>query len=727
MLHNFTPRLYQETIFATALNHNSLVVLPTGMGKTAIAVMLALARLKSYPDSKVIFLAPTRPLVHQHKNSLLAMTSFAESECVVFTGYVRPETRKQLFDTSRIIFSTPQGLENDIINKSISLANVSLIIFDEAHRAVGDYSYCFIAEAYSSQARYPRILGMTASPGSDAETIGEVMKNLFLEKIEVRSEEDSDVVEYVQQTDLDWISVVLPPEFESIRTWLLACFNSKLEELQSKGINTAGFNKTALLHLQSQILARVAKGEKDFELLKSLSLAAEAMKVQHAIELAETQGISALNEYFHKLVVQARTTKVKAVQNLVKDLNFLSAKSLTESLHEKGVEHPKLYRLAELVETSDAAKIIIFSQYRDQADTITRHLSDKGISSRLFVGQQKKKNTGLSQKRQQEMLEDFRNGKFRCLVATSVAEEGLDIPKVDLVIFYEPVPSAIRTIQRRGRTGRLEKGKVIVLITKGTRDESYRWAAHHKEKRMFRTLKNIKSSFSNIGELLPEKSTGQGTLADYSGVKIITDFREKNTYLLKELMALGADVKMQRLNVGDYLLSDKVCVEIKKVADFVDSIIDGRLISQMKDLRQYDFPLVIVEGEEDIYAQRKIHPNAIRGMIARIMFGFQIPILHTQSPRETAAHLFIIAKQEQFPDPKWQYHQSKPFTLKQQQEFIASTLPGIGKVLAKPLLERFKSIRALFNASEEELRQVEQIGPVKAKKIREVLDSEYVG
>jgi len=290
-------------------------------------------------------------------------------------------------------------------------------------------------------------------------------------------------------------------------------------------------------------------------------------------------------------------------------------------------------------------------------------------------------------------------------------------------------------VQRRGRTGRLEKGEVVVLLTKGTRDEGYHYAAQHKEKRMFRILAGMKGKLgTEIRAEMKESSTAQEpekTLADYipekkdKEVKIYTDFREKGSALLKELMQLGVHIELKRLEVGDYLLSDRICVEIKKVPDFVDSIIDARLLSQMKDLRHYQKPIVIIEGEEDIYSQRRVHPNAIRGMISTIVFGFGIPVLQTKNYRETAGFLHIIARQEQFPDAKYQFHTAKPYSLQEQQEYIVSTLPGIGGTLAKPLLKKFKTVKNVFSAPEDALKEVEMIGEVKAKKIRDVLDAAY--
>ena len=180
MIKNFEPRLYQQTIFATCAEKNTLVVLPTGMGKTNIFLMLASLRLKQYPNSKILFIGPTRPLIDQYKEVFKKHFEIDESKLVVFTGFVKPEKRAELWKDAKIIFSTPQGLENDIISRRINLEEVSLLGFDEAHKAVKNYSYVWIAKQYNKLARFPRIIALTASPGSDVEHISEVCKNLFI-------------------------------------------------------------------------------------------------------------------------------------------------------------------------------------------------------------------------------------------------------------------------------------------------------------------------------------------------------------------------------------------------------------------------------------------------------------------------------------------------------------------------------------------------------------------
>ena len=248
----------------------------------------------------------------------------------------------------------------------------------------------------------------------------------------------------------------------------------------------------------------ISSGNRNFNLLSGVSACAQTIKLQHALELLETQTLFSFQTYMLDLFEQARQEKSKAVKNLVKQPEFNQAYTLLIELMAKKFEHPKLSKLKEIIneeiKNNPKMKIIVFAQYRDTVTKICKELNSiQGVNARVFVGQAKKgegKNeTGLSQKEQQEMIREFSLGEINCLGATQIAEEGLDIPEVSAVIFYEPVPSAIRTIQRRGRTARLTPGKLIMLITKGTRDESYYWSAFHKEKKMHKAIDSIKKSF----------------------------------------------------------------------------------------------------------------------------------------------------------------------------------------------------------------------------------------
>jgi ERCC4-related helicase len=726
---DFTPRVYQETILATAAAHNTLIVLSTGLGKTNIFLMLAAHRLSSYPEGKILLIGPTKPLIEQYYAVFCKHLDIAEEKLTIMTGAIAPAKRIALWARAQVIFSTPQGLENDVISGKIRLDDVVLVGFDEAHRAVGEYSYVLLAKKYGEQAQFARIAAMTASPGSDTAKITEVCTNLRIEEIEVRTETDGDVQPYLQEIDVEYIKVDLPEEFSEVKNALERAIKNKLDQVKKLGFlrSAYGMKKTELLALQASLHGRLSQGERDFTIMKSISLLAEALKAGHALELLETQGITPLQNYVSRLQEEARTSKVKALHNLLADADFKAAMIQILRLHEEGIEHPKLERLRNIVAeelSRENAKIIVFNQYRDSAVKIKEVLDTlPGASSQIFVGQAKKATTGMTQKEQKEMMERFRAGKFNVLIATSIAEEGLDVPRVNTVVFYEPIPSAIRAIQRRGRTGRQEKGKVVILIARNTRDEAYRWVAHHKEQRMHRILGTLKETIKlqrhglqRFIEKKPEKT----------GVKIFADHREKGK-VVNELSSLGAAVELKTLPIGDYLCSSRVAVEIKKVEDFVASIIDGRLLKQLSELkRAYERPVLIIEGESDIYTVRNVHPNAIRGMLATIAVSYNIPVLHARNHAETAGLLFAIARREQEKSGEdIAVHATKPLTLQEQQEYIIASLPGVETTIAKSLLSEFGSVKKVVNASAEELQKAELIGQKKAAEISRIVNAEY--
>lgn len=749
MIKGFTPRLYQETIFSTCTLKNTLVVLPTGLGKTNVFLMIAAQRLKQYPDSKILLIGPTKPLIDQYYEVFKKYFDVDPEKMAVFTGAVKPEKREQLWKTSKIIFSTPQGLENDILSKRISLKEVSLLGVDEAHRAVGEYAYVFVAKMYEKLADYPRIIGMTASPGSDMEKIKEVCRNLFIDEIEVRTVDDPDVKDYVKDIDINWVKLKLPPPLVKIRSELKDFVKDRTQKLKDWGIvrrkNISFVNKKDLLAMQAELRGRAAKGEKDFVLWKAISVLAEIMKVSHALELLESQGISALYTYLNTLKKESYSTKTKAVQNIASDPRFKAALYLTEQMFDNEFEHPKLIELQKIVERELKAnpelKMIIFNHFRDNANELKEKL--KKISRAnpvLFVGQQKKGETGMTQKQQKEVVEKFRDNTYNILVATSIAEEGLDIPKVDLVIFYEPIPSAIRMIQRRGRTGRQDKGRVIILMTEGTRDETYRWSSYHKENRMYRNIKSLNRSIS-LGRVekdgcVEEGCTPDGNLSlnkfvsqnSKGSPKVYVDFREKASRVIKSLIDMGADVECKKLECADYILSERCGIELKTVEDFVNSIIDGRLLDQIKNLaNNFRRPLVIVEGSDDLFSVRNIHENAIRGMIATITVSYGIPIIFSRSPVETAEYINVIACREQDLNGKdFSMHANrKPMTEKEQQEYIISSFPNIGLSTARDLLKKFGSIKKIINAKESSLQKVPKVGKKRAEGMKKIIEREY--
>lgn len=489
------PRLYQETIIATAVKKNTLVVLPTGMGKTIVAVMVIAHRLHEHPDSKILVLAPTRPLCAQHQKVFQKYINLEAEKIILITGKIQATDRSELYKRSKIIVSTPQCIENDVKNNILTLNDFSLLVVDETHRSVKKYSYTFVADVYFKQSSFPLILGLTASPGGIKDRIEEVKKNLHIEAVEIRTEKDEDVTPYIPETKIEKIYVDLPEEFKKIRRLLDDAYNERLEYLiRARLFPSTKISKKDLLITQNE-LGKIYSRSRDFMVAKALSTCAQAIKIEHAMELLETQGISSLDEYFSRL---SKEKKSAATRKILSDPRIIEAMKEAKELRIRVVDHPKLEKLIEIVkgevEKNPRTKIIVFANYRSSVEKIAKLLELNGIEAKEFIGQAKKNGKGLKQKEQVEILNEFNLELFNVLVGTSVTEEGIDIKEVRTVIFYEPVPSEIRAIQRRGRTGRTKPGRVIFLITKDTRDEWYFWSAYHKEKRMKRILYDMKEN-----------------------------------------------------------------------------------------------------------------------------------------------------------------------------------------------------------------------------------------
>ena len=500
-LKNIKPREYQKQIVETCKKKNSLVVLPTGIGKTLIALMLIIERMKEIPTGKILFLAPTRPLAEQHLNYFKKHLPELFAQIDLFTGQVNAEKRKEIWQRTDIIFSTPQCIANDLKNKLYDLNEVSLLIEDEAHRCVKNYSYTFVAKKYVEQSLNQRILGLTASPGTDQKAIKKICEHLCIENVEIRTRDSEDVKEYLQDLKFNIIKVEFPKKFEEIRDLLKKIYDKKISELKNRKLLFGSANKITLIEAQKRIMTSIASGNKNMNLFAGASACAQALKISHALELIETQTLYGLQEYFSTLKEQAKNNQSKAVKQIISRPEFTQAENLTKELLKENLEHPKLLELKDLIEQkikqNPKSKIIVFSQYRDSVSKICKELNLLNISSKVFVGQTKKGETGLSQKEQKQIIEDFSLGEFKVLCATSIGEEGLDIPEVNAVIFYEPVPSAIRKIQRAGRTARLMPGELIMLVTKNTKDEASYWSAHHKEKRMHSALQKIKEDIKD--------------------------------------------------------------------------------------------------------------------------------------------------------------------------------------------------------------------------------------
>jgi len=453
-------RDYQVNLANQAMKQNCLVILPTGLGKTTVALQV-IAEYLLKGTGGVLFLAPTRVLTNQHYEFL--KNNLTIEDVSQITGEDLVNKRKKLWMNS-IICATPEITKNDLDRQIVSPNQFNIVIFDEAHRAIGNYAYVGIVERFVGS--NVRIMGLTATLPSEKEKSKEILINLRISDVAQRTEESPDVKPFIQETRTQWINVELPLELKQMQGLVKKSLDQRYMELKRNGLKVSD-NKSLsqLLRLRDFVLRSNRRSAKPLF---------TAIRIHYALNMLESHGVTSFLRFCE------RTSKKKGAG--IKDLfendpNFTQAISLAKSAQSKGIEHSKIPKLKELLESTEG-KTLIFTSYRDSVEVIHKKLTDMNINAGILIG--KSGETGLKQKKQIETIQKFRDGTYTVLIATRVGEEGLDISEVNLVIFYDNVPSSIRYIQRRGRTGRKEAGKLIVLIAKGTIDETYYWIGKRK-------------------------------------------------------------------------------------------------------------------------------------------------------------------------------------------------------------------------------------------------------
>lgn len=772
-------REYQRKLAERALTENTLVTLPTGTGKTVVSLLVTAKRLDEHRGKRSLLLAPTKPLVAQHAEFYKESLDIPDNEIKTYTGETSPDDRSSLWDEPMsVVVATPQVIERDLIAGRIELSDVVHLTFDECHKGTGDYAYTYIADQYKGQAENGLVTGMSASPGSNKEEILTVCHNLGLTNIEILTESDGLLSEYTHEVEVSYRYVELPEEIDKASDDVEDAFAACLKEMKELGVlDSARRNISTGELFGARNAAQKLIADNDSKGYTAMSKYAEAMKHRRLLQALETKGLEPAKEYLDKQQREAnRSNSSKAQERFVNHEATQEVLRLVDSFDEV---HPKKLELrTEVINTlSEDGQVIVFTESRAMAQALTDFLNQYSIEANRFVGQGDKENdSGMSQTEQKEVLDSFRAGDIDVLVATSVAEEGLDIPSIDLVLFYEPVASALQTVQRRGRTGREQKGKVVVLIAKGTQDEAYYWSAKNKEEEMEDEMEELKELEGELKEALDaeqresvygtdeDDGDGQKPLSHFTGetdeeedvdipdveemddseevekpeieddsvsLQIICDDRELDSNVVKALSLMDdVETQLETLSVGDYVVSENCAIERKSMDDFIDTLVGGErsLFDQIKDLStNYNDAVIILEGDlVDLYS-RNVHENAIRGAIASVALDFGIKIIPSRSEEETAKWLYLLAQREQEErDREIALHSKKSSgSLTDEQEYIVSSIVDIGPVTARNLLGEFGTVQDVFTATKEELMDVEGIGETTAEQIMEVITAEY--
>ncbi|KAF4322408.1 hypothetical protein BBO99_00000251 [Phytophthora kernoviae] len=352
---NYSIRDYQLTIAEKALYHNTLVSLPTGLGKTLIAAVVMYNFYRWFPTGKIVFMAPTKPLVAQQIRACHEIMGIPLSDTAELQGNVPPAMRRVLWSTKRVFFCTPQSLQNDLRRGVCTAEKFVCIVVDEAHRATGNYAYCCVVQEIESKTHFFRVLALSATPGAKFDVIQDVVTNLRISHIESRSADDADVKKYTHARQEEVIVCRLGTQILQIKALFLKCF--------------------------TPIVQRLLRG--------------------NIIQYGDPEKLSSW------YVLQAR-------ERFRKSPNYASNRSAE----------------------SDLALL--------------------GASGKA------KENKGQSQKVQQDIVRRFRLGEFNVLVATCIAEEGLDIGEVDLIVSFDALtsPSLVRKIH--GIEEQLELGSAVL-------------------------------------------------------------------------------------------------------------------------------------------------------------------------------------------------------------------------------------------------------------------------
>ena len=488
-------RAYQLEGVAESSQSSTLLVYPTAGGKTAVAVM-AMAETLHRHTGAIVIIAPTVGLVDQHQKTISEWL-VSDFTSVSLTGSTPPKKRENVWKTSRIVVTTPQIYRNDVLSGLIVPSDISLLIIDEAHHAVGNHAMALSADLHIAKGG-ERILAMTASPGFSRDHIRSICNRLSIDRIHLRSSDDPMMKEYLSDLDIVEIRVEIPKELlelaAPIRGWQRSIVD--VERRLGRYVHEGAIGYAGLSSAMERAQSAIRRG--DGTGYASVSRIALAMTLNHLINHLLSQGVAAAREFLRRKSADLDLKK-KSSRDLLKDRRIRSLIQKLEHMREVHSKIGSVRRLvAERLRRNNDGKIIIFATYRDTVSAIHQALSDiSGANPVRFVGQANRGESGLSSGEQIETINSFREGRYNVLVATSVGEEGLDIPSADLVIFYEPVGSETRTIQRRGRTGRRRQGDVVVLIAEGTRDEGAVSASLRRELAMKRSIHSVRRGLTS--------------------------------------------------------------------------------------------------------------------------------------------------------------------------------------------------------------------------------------
>ncbi|KAK0754002.1 hypothetical protein B0T18DRAFT_304610, partial [Schizothecium vesticola] len=493
-------RDYQYTIVKNGLFKNTLVALPTGLGKTFIAATIILNYLRWTKDAQVVFVAPTKPLAEQQVQACLSVAGIPRSQATLLTGDTTASIREGEWEKRRLFFMTPQTLMNDLSKGIANPKKIVLLVIDEAHRATGNYAYVKVIEFIRRFSKSFRVLALTATPGSSVEAVQDVINNLEIAHVEIRTEESLDIRKYVHSRNTEIVTFDPSDEMNEIADMFSKALKPLVDKLSAQNIYASrdpmSLTTYGLMKSRSEWMQGPGRHANDGLKFSMFAMFAVLQSLAHSIKLFKFHGIKPL---YHNLTEFRNSEEAKSKggsklkRQVLDNPDFQKMMTMLEAWMKLDdfVGHPKLTHLCQVLVNhfidageGSATRSIVFSEYRDSAEEIVRLLNKQPlVKATVFVGQaDSKRSDGMSQVQQRETIEKFKNGVFNVLVATSIGEEGLDIGQVDLIVCYDASSSPIRMLQRMGRTGRKRAGNVVLLLMKGREEDKFQEAKLNYQK-----------------------------------------------------------------------------------------------------------------------------------------------------------------------------------------------------------------------------------------------------
>ncbi|NWV22007.1 FANCM protein, partial [Origma solitaria] len=478
---NLPVRPYQERMAGAALLANTLVCLPTGLGKTFVAAVVMYNFYRWFPSGKAL-------------------------------------GRRELWNTKRVFFLTPQIMVNDLSRGTCPAVEIKCLVIDEAHKALGNHAYCQVVRELSKYTNQFRVLALSATPGSDTKAVQQVISNLLIAQIEVCAEDSPEIQPYSHERQVEKIVVPLGEELVAIQNTYIKVLEAFAGRLMKVGVlsrrDIPSLTKYQLILARDQYRknpsarhAGIHQGviEGDFALCISLYHGYELL-LQMGIRslfiylwgimdgskgLSRTKNELGRNEDFMQLYLHLQelfSDTVVAPENG----SVCKSKAVLEKKKEFVYSHPKLKKLEEIViehfkswkkryegksgGPAGDTRVMIFSSFRDSVQEIAEMLArlSPAVRAMTFVGHSSGKSTkGFTQKEQLEVVRRFREGGYNTLVSTCVGEEGLDIGEVDLIVCFDAQRSPVRLVQRMGRTGRRRHGRIVLILAQGREERTY--------------------------------------------------------------------------------------------------------------------------------------------------------------------------------------------------------------------------------------------------------------